>query len=214
MKALTLISLVAVAVLVLTGAAAAQAQSLSAADREFVTKAARGALAEVELGRLATQRAARPSVRSFGERMVTDHGRSNAELTAIASGKGLAVPTTLDPSQVAVSDRLSSLSGADFDRAYMSEMIRDHTEDVALFEREAEISPDADIRAWAAHSLPMLREHSALARRVNSEVVLGPGSGVVAPAALPAATVVPWCEGVYANAAGTNFASCGRPSSR
>ncbi len=205
MKGLTIISIVAAALVALTGPAAAQVQVVSDQDREFVNKAATGNLAEIELGRVAAQRAARPSVRSFGERMVTDHGRSNAELTSLARSKGIEVPTALEPSQQAVRDRLSALSGNDFDRAYMSEMVRDHTEDIALFERAAETSTDPDLKAWATRSLPMLREHLALARQVNSEVVLGP---VPTPAALPAAAIIPWCQGAYAPAAGTNFGSC------
>ena len=205
MKVLTIISLVAAALVALTGPAAAQIQLVNEADREFVSKAATGGTAEVELGRVATQRAVRPSVRSFAERMVADHGRANAELAALARRKGLDVPTALEPSQQAMRDRLSGLSGPDFDRAYMSEIVRDHTEDVALFERAAEISSDPDLKAWATRSLPMLRDHLALARQVNSEVVLGP---VPAPAALPAALIIPWCQGAYAPAAGSNFGSC------
>jgi len=205
MKALTIIGIVAAALVALTGPAAAQVQLVSDQDREFVNKAATGNLAEVELGRVAAQRAARPSVRSFGERMVTDHGRSSEQLASLARSKGIEVPTALEPSQQAVRDRLSSLSGNDFDRDYMSEMVRDHTEDIALFERAAQSSTDPDLKAWAAQSLPMLREHLALARQVNSEVVLGPSS---TPAALPVAAIIPWCEGAYAPAAGTNFGNC------
>ena len=152
MKALTVISLVAAALVALTGPAAAQIQLVNDADREFVSKAASGGTAEVELGRVATQRAVRPSVRSFAERMVADHGRANAELAALARRKGLDVLTALEPSQQAMRDRLSGLSGPDFDRAYMSEMVRDHTEDIALFERAAETSSDPDLKAWAARS--------------------------------------------------------------
>lgn len=206
MKALTVISLLAGTLLVLSGPAAAQ--MVNETDREFVNKAATGGAAEVQLGRIATQRAARPSVRSFGERMVTDHGRANADLAALAQSKGLALPTALEPSQAAMRDQLSGLTGADFDRAYMSEMVRDHTEDVSLFERAAEVSADPDIKAWAARSLPMLRDHLTLARQVNSEVVLGPAPVVVAPAALPAAIITEWCQGAWAPTAGTNFGTC------
>ena len=87
----------------------------------------------------------------------------------------------------------------------MSEMVRDHTEDVALFEREAQSASDADVKAYAARSLPTLREHLALARQVNSEVTLGP---TVVPSAMAAAVVVPWCQGAYAPTAGTNFGNC------
>jgi putative membrane protein len=209
MRALTVISLVTVSLLAVSGPAAAQLQVVNNADRAFINKAATDGAAEVELGRLATLRAARPSVRSFGERMVIDHGRSNAELAALAQSKGLALPTLLEPSQQVMRDRLNSLTGADFDRAYMSEMVRDHTEDIAVFERAAEVSADPDIKAWAARSLPMLRDHLALARQVNSEVVLGPAPViVVAPAALPAAVLTPWCQGTYASGGGTNFGTC------
>ena len=211
MKALTVISLVAVALLALGAPAAAQIQVVSNADRDFVNKAATGGVTEVELGRIAAVRAVRPSVRSFGGRMVTDHSRGNAEIAALAQSKDLPLPTALEPSQQAMRDRLSALSGPDFDRAYMSEMVRDHTEDIALFERATEVSADPDIKAWAARSLPMLRDHLALARQVNSEVVLGPAPVVVAPAALPAAILTPWCQGMYATSAGTNFGSCATP---
>jgi putative membrane protein len=207
MKALSVITLVVAGLLVLIGPAAVQAQ-LNNADREFVNKAAIGGVAEVELGRVAMQRAARPAVRSFGERMVTDHGRNNAELATLARTKGMDVSATRDTTHQAMRDRLSGLSGADFDRAYMSEMVRDHTEDVALFERAAQTATDADIRTYAARSLPMLRNHLALARQVNSDVVLGPATVVGVPAALPAATLTPWCQGTYAASAGTNFGNC------
>jgi putative membrane protein len=204
MKALTVISFVAVVLVALTIPAAAQGQ-LNEADREFVKKAAIGNVAEIELGRVATQRAARPSVRSFAERMVTDHGKNNAELTTLARSKGIDVSSTLDTTHQAMRDRLSGLSGADFDRAYMSEMVRDHTEDVALFERTAQSASDADVKAYAQRSLPMLREHLALARQVNSEVAVGPATTV---AAIPGAVVSAWCQGAYAPTAGTNFGNC------
>jgi hypothetical protein len=84
--------------------------------------------------------------------------------------------------------------------------VRDHTEDVAMFERAAEVSTDPDVKAWAARSLPMLREHLALARQVNGEVA-GIATAVV-PAAVPAAVLTPWCQGAYAPGAGTNFGNC------
>jgi len=207
MKALTVITLFAAGLLVVTGSAAAQMQ-LNNADQEFVNKAAIGGVAEVELGRVAMQRASRPAVRSFGERMVADHGRGNTELAALARSKGMDVSTTLDTTHQAMRDRLSGLSGADFDRAYMSEMVRDHTEDVALFERAAQTASDADVKAFAARSLPMLRDHLAMARQINSDVVLGPATVVGVPAALPGAILTPWCEGAYATSAGTNFGNC------
>ena len=204
MKAVTAVSFIAATLLAFAGLAGAQ--SLSDADREFIKKAAIHGAAEVELGTLATQRASRPAVRDFGAKMVKDHGAANAELATLARSKGVDVPTTLDAEHQAVRDRLMVLQGADFDRAYMQEMVKDHTQDVAEFEKASQTASDTELRSWAAAKLPTLREHLALARDINSQVVLGPAP---APAAIPAAVVAaPWCGGAYAPGAGTNFGTC------
>ncbi len=204
MKAVTALSFIAATLLGLAGLAGAQ--SLSDADREFIKKAAIGGAAEVELGTLATQRAARAAVKDFGAKMVKDHGAANAELATLAKSKGVDVPTALDAEHQAVRDRLMALQGPDFDRAYMQEMVKDHTQDVAEFEKASQTANDTDLRTWAANKLPTLREHLALARDVNSQIVLGPAP---VPAAIPAAVVAtPWCGGAYAPAGGTNFATC------
>jgi putative membrane protein len=200
------VTVVVITATLLVFAGLAGAQSLSDADREFIKKAAIGGQAEVELGTVATQRASRPVVRDFGAKMVKDHGAMNAELTALAKSKGVDVPTTLDAEHQAVRDRLMAFQGADFDRAYMQEMVKDHTQDVAEFEKASQTAGDTDLRNWAAAKLPTLREHLALARDINSQVVLGPAP---APAAIPAAVVaVPWCGGAFAPGAGTNFGTC------
>jgi putative membrane protein len=206
MKAVTGLSFIAAALLTVVGVAGAQ--GVSDADREFMRKAAQGGAAEVELGTLATQRAARPAVRDFGARMVKDHGAANAELATLARAKGVELPTTPDPTHRAVRDRLMALQGPDFDRAYLQEMVKDHTQDVAEFERASQTASDADLRTWAASKVPILREHLALAREVNSQVVLGPAPAAPAPAAIAAAVLVPWCGGAYAPGNGTNFGTC------
>jgi putative membrane protein len=204
MKAVTALSSIAAALLTVSGLAGAQ--GLSETDREFVRKAAHGNMAEVELGTLAGQRATRPVVKEFGAKMVEDHGAANAELATLARAKGVEMPAALDPAHQALRDRLMALRGADFDRAYMQEMVQDHTQDVAEFEKASQTLADQELRDWAARTLPVLREHLALARDVNSQVVLGP---VPAPAAIPAAVVMtPWCGGAYAAVGGTNFGTC------
>lgn len=203
MKAVSALSIIAAVLLTVAGVAGAQ--DLSDADREFMRKAAQGGAAEVELGTLATQHAARPAVKDFGARMVKDHGAANAELATLARAKGVDLHATLDPAHQAVRDRLMAQQGAAFDRAYMQEMVTDHTQDVAEFETASRTASDPDVRAWAGAKLPILREHLALARDVNSQVVLVPGP---APAALPVAVVVPWCGGAFIPGSGTNFGTC------
>jgi putative membrane protein len=206
--------LLAVAAIISIPMTDAAAQAMS--DREFLMEAASGGRLEVELGNLATQRAASDAVRQFGQRMAVDHGKANTELAALAARKGVQLPQSLMAKHAAVRDRLASLSGPEFDRAYMQEMVRDHNEDVAAFQREAQSGTDPDVKAWAARTLPTLQQHLAMAQSVNTQVAAAPGSGVVAASpttvvVAPGATATaPWCAGAYASTAGSNFGSCTR----
>jgi predicted outer membrane protein len=205
MRGLTIVTLITALVVGIAGfAAAQQVIVVSEQDRQFVRKAAGDGMAELELARLALQRATHPAVRAFANRIVQDHAQGHAELMTLAQRRGIEVPATFDASQQAMRQRLASLSGADFDRAFMQEMTRDHTQDVAEFERATQIVTDPEIRAWATRTLPTLQQHLAMAREVSPVVVVVPA----APAALPAAVVAPWCGGVYAPTAGTNFGGC------
>src|SRR5882672_514887 len=96
---------------------------------KFSSAAAQGGLTEVELGRLAVQRGSNPAVKSFGQRMIEDHSRANDELKAIATKKSITLPPDMNSDQKATMDKLSKLSGADFDKEYMSDMVKDHEAD-------------------------------------------------------------------------------------
>lgn len=145
------------------GARAAKAKA--GADQGFVTRAARGGLAEVQLGDLAKDKASSPEVKQFAERMVTDHSRANDELKALAQSKNITLPSTLSMKDQALKDRLSKLSGEQFDRAYMRAMVRDHTKDVNEFRRESKSAKDPDVKAFAAKTLPTLEDHLKLAHQ-------------------------------------------------
>jgi putative membrane protein len=147
------------------------------ADRTFALEAAKGGLAEVELGKVAVEKASSPDVKQFGQRMIDDHGKASEELKTWASGKNLSLPTELDAKSQATKDRLSKLSGPAFDRAYISDMVRDHNKDVADFQRAEKTCKDADLKAWVQKTLPTLQEHQKMARDISMKVVGTSGKG-------------------------------------
>jgi putative membrane protein len=153
-----------------TNAGAGDTGALSDADREFMMKAAVGGMAEVELGRMAAQKAVNGDVKTFGKHMVDDHSKANDELKQLASQKGVTLPTDLDARHKETMDRLSKLNGAAFDSAYVSEMVKDHAEDVSEFERESSQGQNSDLRAWAAKTLPTLREHLQMIRDTETKL--------------------------------------------
>lgn len=139
-------------------------------DKEWVVNAGMAGLAEVQMGNLALQQASSADVKSFAQRMVTDHSKSNAELAQLATTKGLALPTELDNEHKGALDHLTSLSGAEFDKAYMKHMVEDHQKAVAHFQTGSTSASDPDIKAWAGKTLPTLQEHAQLAQSVAGKV--------------------------------------------
>ena len=153
-----------------TGVTGGTATAMTNEDKEFVTKAGMGGLAEVQMGSLALQKAANADVKAFGQRMVTDHSKANAELAQFATAKGLALATELDADHKAAFEHLSSLSGAEFDKAYMQHMVEDHEKDVAEFDKASTSATDTDLKAWAGKTLPTLKEHLEQAKTTARKV--------------------------------------------
>jgi putative membrane protein len=158
--------LVAVTAGAVWGAAFA-ADKLNPSDQEFFMKAAQGNMAEVQLGALATQRAASDRVKQFGQRMVQEHGRAQQALTAMARENNWAMPTAISDEQKKHHDALAQQSGEAFDKAYMAHMVKDHQMDVTLYEGAAANCSNAQLKQYAAQTLPALREHLRMAREIS-----------------------------------------------
>src|ERR1044072_6349320 len=137
--------------------------NMSTQDRDFLMDAAMGGMMEVELGRIAAQQGASDAVKQFGQRMVDDHSKANQELMSLASSKGITLPTTMDEKHHKDMTKLSSMSGADCDRAYSKMMLSDHKKDVSEFEKQSTKGTDADLKAFASKTLPTLKEHLQMA---------------------------------------------------
>ncbi len=148
-----------------TGSSGGTISSLTAEDKEFVIKAAQGGMSEVGLGQMASEKATSTDVKNFANRMVNDHGQANDELAKLAKNKGLALPTELNGEQNKMADELSKKVGRDFDKAYMTEMIRDHETDVAEFEKMSKDARDPDLKAWVTKTLPTLQDHLRVAKQ-------------------------------------------------
>ena len=145
---------------------------VNSADTRFMNKAAQGGMAEVKLGQLAIDKGSNQAVKDFGQRMVTDHTNADNQLQGIASKDGVTLPSGLDAKDQATYDRLSKMSGTEFDRAYMRDMVKDHQMDVNEFRREGQTAKNRDVKSFAQKTLPTLEEHLSLARRDSSKVGL------------------------------------------
>lgn len=156
------------------------ATSSKKSDDMFAKKAAEGGLAEVELGQLATQKASDPDVKAFGQKMVDDHTKANDQLKTVAQQENIQLPTEPNAKDKAEKARLSKLSGAAFDRAYINHMVADHKKDVAEFQREANNGKDQAIKNFAQQTLPTLQEHLKDAQDTQGKVKTASASNATA----------------------------------
>jgi len=135
------------------------ASGLTAADATFVKKAADGGMAEVALAKLAQTKSANAEVKAFAQKLEQDHSKANDELKTLAESKQVTLPSAPSKVHAAKESQLSKLTGAAFDRAYVADMLADHKKDVAEFERQSTHAADADVKAFAAKTLPTLKDH-------------------------------------------------------
>lgn len=155
---------------------AARVSSSGSEDIEFVFDAARGGMAEVELGKLAADHAQNAEVKKFAERMVTDHTKAGDELKSIAQSKGIRLPEEIEAKDRALLTRLSKLNGTAFDRAYMQAMVSDHVKDVSAFKKEANAGRDPQVKSFASTTLPTLEEHLQHARQARTATTAAAGN--------------------------------------
>src|SRR5205809_5410974 len=108
--------------------------SLGEKDKTFMKKAAKGGMMEVAMGQVAEQKAQSEDVKSFGKRMVTDHGKANDEIKKIAAKKNVKLPAK-EPTVSWSSDK-----------AYIDMMVKDHEKDLAEFKEEAKSGRETDVK--------------------------------------------------------------------
>lgn len=151
------------------GALALAATSIT--PQTFVEQAATAGMAEVELGRIAKERATNPQVKQFAEMMIKDHSAADSALTAIAQKHGVTVPKGMTVEQQAAATALRDKSGAAFDAAYAAQMVQDHQKAVDLFQQASgDQSLDAELRTFAEKTLPTLQHHLQEAQKLNDAV--------------------------------------------
>ncbi len=150
-------------------ATAIAAPSAFAADdsKEFIQKAVRGNIAEVKLGQLAEKQATSEQVKALGQTLRTDHAKALDKSEALAKELGVAVPNEPTEDGREIHERLSKMSGAAFDKAFVEAAIEDHEKDIELYEEQAEDGDNKKVVEYAQATLPGLKKHLDMARKLE-----------------------------------------------
>jgi len=146
--------------------------------QHFIKEAAMGGQMEVQMGQLGQQNAQNAEVKSLAAALVRDHTEANQKLQQLAQQKGITLEQSSDAKHQKHLESLQSKSGAEFDKAFVTEAIRDHKKDIAQFEKCQKEEKDADVKAFIDQTLPTLRNHLQMAQ--NAARAIGVDANVAA----------------------------------
>jgi putative membrane protein len=139
-----------------------KASTLSAKDKDFLVSAASSGGWEVATGKMAEGKAQSDAARNLAARMSAYHAQTNKEVVDLAKKKGLAISTeNIKPQQIS--------GGPKFDKQYLTLMEQDHQQSIRAFEKEAASGNDPEVKAWAAKTLPTLKEHLSMVTNALSK---------------------------------------------
>ena len=159
------------------------------ADTTYIRQAMRANFTEVALGRGAEDDAENSSVKEFAKRMISDHNEANEKWVSLGNKNHMKFELKLSPEGEAAAERLKDLDDAEYDRAYMTEMIRLHEQNLVNLQRMEQSASSSEVRQLASTSAAATREHLALAQQVGRGVgvstIAGRTGGVTNPAPFP-----------------------------
>jgi putative membrane protein len=135
-------------------------------DRDFVHSALEGGMAEVQMGQLAAQKGSSDDVKQFGQQMIQDHTKIGDQMKLVAQQIGVSEPKGLSKKDKEEIAKLNSLSGTQFDDAYIAAMVKDHKKDLSDFRAEAENTQNPAVKQVAQQGAQMIDQHLQLAEQM------------------------------------------------
>jgi len=165
----TFLALAAVVMCSPQTASATPKDTLNAADVAFVKRAAASGMAKVKVADLGVKKASRADVKAFAEVLVADYTMVNKELKTLAATKGVELSAVIEPAHATTIQKLEKLSGADFDKAFLAELVSSHKKGVSAYEEASKDSKDKDVKAFADKTLPTMKAHQAKAKKLSSK---------------------------------------------
>ena len=141
------------------------------ASQTFIKQAIEANRAMVEMGQLAQKNGGSEGVRSFGQMLERDHKDALQKSTTAANSLGVTPPTAPNSKQKSMYERMSKLTGTNFDDAFVRDMIADHKKDVSEYESEAKKNDAAG--SYAKEELPVMQKHLQTAESLSRAQTTG-----------------------------------------
>ncbi|OUL24225.1 DUF305 domain-containing protein [Nostoc sp. T09] len=142
--------------------------SVTTLDTDFMTKAAQSDLTEIQTSQLALRKSRNKAVRSYARQMIQHHTASSKKLAAIAKAKNFTLPKDIGPDNKALLTKLQSLSGNNFNQAYMQGQTLAHQKTLAEYQRYLQQGQDQDLIGFANQISPLVAQHLQMAQKMTA----------------------------------------------
>lgn len=147
-----------------------KSDKMAKSDLQVLSRLAQADMAEIAAGKVAAQKATNPDVKKYGQHMVDEHTKMLEEGKKLAQSKGVKPPADTDKKHQAALKKLEGLSGAEFDRAYIQQMVQDHQEVLQLAQKTAKSTKDAELKAHLEKGAPHIQEHLDMAKKISGQL--------------------------------------------
>lgn len=164
------------------GAVSPTPEKLSSADQALMMEVAKGGMMQLELGKVAVQKASNPEVRQLAQAEVEEQTGLSAKLKEIATAKGVTLPATPNEQATAMVTKLQGMSGMEFDRMYVQEGgVNNHKLlDQTLAKVESNAT-DASLKSVAKAAHPLVKTHLKVSQQVLSKLGMKGSTGTGMP---------------------------------
>ena len=146
-----------------------QAQRPMSDDAKFIVTAAEINLAEINIGRLAAQRASRQDIRQFANKLVQDHSANLNQLNQMANRNNWKNGERMDQEHQQLFQKLAALQGQQFDTEFLQKMVDGHKKVAEMFKHASENCKNAEIKQYATQTLAVIRQHEQEAQRLSGQ---------------------------------------------
>ena len=148
--------------------AAIQQMSQVTKAQDFVTMAAMSDMFELKSATAAKDEASGQSAKDLAKMLEADHSKSSRDLLALAKQEGINVspPADLDERHQAMLQGLTGSGQSGYDANFGQIQVQAHQEGIALFEAYAKNGDNEKLKAFAAQTLPKLKQHLEMAQKV------------------------------------------------
>lgn len=139
-------------------------------DADYISDAYSSGLCEIEAAKRAREYASTKQVRDYAGELIAAHVKLNDQLQALAKSKQVTLQSSLTEDQLEELKKNSDQKGVEYDKNYLSDVISKHEKSIAMYEKAADKSEDADVRKLFSNALPELRNHLDMAMNTKNKL--------------------------------------------